>query len=36
MPPIIRPQVLNNVFQQAANQAKAKLPELTHNQQVRN
>lgn len=33
MPP--RPQVLNDVFQQAAQQARQKLPNLTHNQQVR-
>ncbi|KAG7347794.1 hypothetical protein IV203_016499 [Nitzschia inconspicua] len=32
--PAIRPQTLNDVFQQAANQARQKLPELTHNQQV--
>jgi hypothetical protein len=34
MPPI-RPQVLNDVFQQAADQARQKLPNLTQNQQVR-
>ena len=33
MPPV-RPQVLNDVFQQAADQARQKLPNLTHNQQV--
>jgi hypothetical protein len=32
MPP--RPQVLNDVFQQAVEQAKQKLPNLTQNQQV--
>lgn len=32
MPP--RPQVLNDVFQQAADQARQKLPQLTQNQQV--
>ena len=32
---LIRPQNLNDVFQAAANQAKQKLPELTHNQKVR-
>lgn len=32
---IIRPQNLNDVFLAAANQAKQKLPELTHNQKVR-
>jgi hypothetical protein len=30
----IRPQTLNNVFQQAANQARQKSPELSHNQKV--
>jgi hypothetical protein len=34
MPPV-RPQVLNDVFQQAADQARQKLPNLTQNQQVR-
>jgi len=33
MPPI-RPQNLNSAFQMASDQAKARLPELTHNQQV--
>lgn len=33
MPP--RPKVLNDVFQQAADQARQKLPQLTQNQQVR-
>jgi hypothetical protein len=32
--PAIRPQTLNDVFQQAANQARQKLPELSHNHQV--
>lgn len=32
--PAVRPQTLNNVFQQAADQARQKLPELTHNQKV--
>ena len=32
---VIRPQNLNDIFQAAANQAKQKLPELTHNQKVR-
>ena len=35
MPPGVRPQVLNNAFQEAANQARQKLPELTSNQKVR-
>jgi hypothetical protein len=34
--PTIRPKVLNDVFQAAADQARQKLPTLTHNQQVRN
>ena len=33
MPPI-RPQVLNDAFQAAADQARQKLPKLTHNQEV--
>jgi hypothetical protein len=33
MPPV-RPQVLNDIFQQAADKARQKLPDLTHNQQV--
>jgi len=33
MPPV-RPKVLNDVFQQAVDQAKQKLPTLTQNQQV--
>jgi hypothetical protein len=33
--PVVRPQNLNDVFLQAANAAKQKLPELTHNQKVR-
>lgn len=32
---VVRPQVLNDVFQAAADQARQKLPELTHNQKVR-
>jgi hypothetical protein len=35
MPPGVRPQVLNSAFQEAANQARQKLPELTSNQKVR-
>jgi len=35
MPAGIRPQNLNDVFQAAAQQTRQKLPELTHNQQVR-
>ena len=31
---VIRPQNLNNVFQQVAEQAAMKTPELSHNQQV--
>ena len=34
MPPGIRPQNLNDVFQAAAKQARQKLPELSHNQKV--
>jgi hypothetical protein len=34
MPPV-RPQNLNSAFQMASDQAKARLPELTHNQKVR-
>ena len=33
---VIRPQNLNNVFQQVAEQAAMKTPELSHNQQVSN
>jgi hypothetical protein len=32
--PVIRPQTLNDVFLEAANQARQKVPELSHNQQV--
>lgn len=32
--PLVRPQVLNDVFQQAADQARQRMPDLTHNQQV--
>lgn len=32
---VIRPQNLNDIFQAAANQARQKLPELSHNQKVR-
>mmetsp|Transcript_34460 Transcript_34460/g.96199 ORF Transcript_34460/g.96199 Transcript_34460/m.96199 type:complete len:163 (+) Transcript_34460:88-576(+) len=32
--PLVRPKVLNDVFQQAADQARQKLPALTDNQQV--
>lgn len=34
MPPRVRPQVLNDAFQSAANEARQKLPELTSNQKV--
>ena len=33
--PIVRPQNLNSAFQMASDQAKQRLPELTHNQKVR-
>jgi NADH dehydrogenase (ubiquinone) 1 beta subcomplex subunit 9 len=32
---VIRPQNMNDIFQAAANQARQKLPELSHNQKVR-
>lgn len=32
--PLVRPQVLNDVFQQAADQARQKLPAMSHNRQV--
>mmetsp|Transcript_5532 Transcript_5532/g.11438 ORF Transcript_5532/g.11438 Transcript_5532/m.11438 type:complete len:159 (-) Transcript_5532:45-521(-) len=32
--PVIRPQNLNSAFQAASDQAKSRLPELTHNQKV--
>mmetsp|Transcript_23184 Transcript_23184/g.54983 ORF Transcript_23184/g.54983 Transcript_23184/m.54983 type:complete len:90 (-) Transcript_23184:554-823(-) len=35
MPPGFRPQVLNDAFLAAANQARKKTPELTHKQKVR-
>ena len=34
MPPGVRPQVLNDAFQAAANEARQKLPNLTANQEV--
>jgi hypothetical protein len=35
MPAGIRPQNLNDIFLEAAKQARQKLPELSHNQKVR-
>jgi hypothetical protein len=32
--PLVRPQVLNDAFQAAADQARQKLPKLTQNQEV--